>query len=116
MSCLQYSGIILHHSACTSINGKGFDYYIDKRAAVTPAFEPVGSPYIHICVEGDFATSELTEEPVVTMQLFALQRSILRLYERYPTMGREILPHGLGCPGPYFPWSKLVISPEERYH
>lgn len=112
-----YKGIIIHHSACSSVNGKGYDYFITEEANVISATEPCDSEYIHLCLEGDFSQGipEILDKKLEE-QLFVLQKLIVRLYERRRFTNTDLLPHTLGCPGAYFPWSKLVISLQDRYH
>lgn len=112
-------GIIIHHSACSSINGKGFDYLITKQGAVIPAQEQTDPQYLHLCVEGDFsedAKGESSSEQLLQEQLFVLEKMILRLSMIYNLSLDSVYSHHPSCPGEKFPWSKLVILPHDRYH
>jgi hypothetical protein len=114
--CLQFIGVVLHHSACPSINGKGFDFYITKDAAILPGTEPTAPDRLHVCVEGDFNAvgTYLTGER--REQLFVLQKLLLRLAELYGFDPTELVPHDPDCPGKRFPWEELVISLRDGYH
>ena len=112
----QYKGIIVHHSVCHSINGKGYDYFISRSGQVIPGSEPVDADYVHICLEGNFNQALDEQDDAIAEQIFMLQKWITLLYRRHPYMQEDILPHGEHCPGVHFPWAKLVISLEDRYH
>jgi hypothetical protein len=117
VSCVHYSGIVLHQSACSSINGKGYDFYIAKNGTIIPSSVQTDPAYIHICLEGDFSVP--MAEPLSLEQkeqLFLLNKLILRLSQTFQFKPSELRPHSISCPGAYFPWSQLVISPEDRYH
>ncbi|MDF2714248.1 MAG: hypothetical protein K0R28_1173, partial [Paenibacillus sp.] len=34
---MRPTGITIHQSVCTSINGKGYDFYITRSGAIIPA-------------------------------------------------------------------------------
>lgn len=113
----QYKGVIIHHSACSSINGKGYDYFVTNEADVIPAAAPCDSDYIHVCIEGDYSHFNRDKTPYsLEEQLFAAQKLIVNLYQKNVFIGVELLPHLHDCPGAYFFWSKLVISLQDRYH
>ncbi|WP_284640313.1 hypothetical protein [Paenibacillus silviterrae] len=113
---MQYYGIIIHHSACYSINGKGYDFFIAKNGTIIPSSDQTDPLYIHICLEGDFskAHSEFTSEE--KEQLFLLNKLVVRLAETFQFKPNELFPHTISCPGTFFPWGQLVISSEDRYH
>lgn len=112
---MQYNGIVIHHSACSSINGKGYDFFITNGGDILPSSEQTDPQYIHICLEGDFSKySSLTSEK--KEQLFLLTKMILYLSKTFHFEHDDIFPHTISCPGTHFPWSQLVILPEDRYH
>lgn len=114
---MRYYGIVLHHSVCSSINGKGYDFYIAKNGTIIPSSEQTDPLYLHICLEGDFSSPEETAfTPEQKEQLFLLQKLIVRLARSFHFQPDELFPHSISCPGPHFPWVSLVISPEDRYH
>lgn len=112
---MPYNGIILHHSVCPSINGKGYDFFITAEGSVIPAAERTDLHFIHVCLEGDF--SSLKHEPLLNKdQFFVLLKLVLRLSAGYGFRPEDIYPHSFDCPGPYFPWGELVISDQDGYH
>ncbi|XOK63849.1 N-acetylmuramoyl-L-alanine amidase [Paenibacillus elgii] len=113
---MQYYGIVIHHSACSSINGKGYDYFIAKNGDIIPSSEQTDPLYIHLCLEGDFSGPHAVRTPAEKEQLFLMNKLILRLSKTYGFQPDDIFPHSITCPGGEFPWSQLVISPEDRYH
>lgn len=113
---MQYYGIVVHHSACPSINGKGFDFFIGKDGTIVPASEQTDPLYIHICLEGDFSRSSQAYSAEEKEQLFVLSKLIIRLSATFRFEQDDIFPHTMTCPGSSFPWSELVISPDDRYH
>lgn len=113
---MQYRGIIMHHSACSSINGKGYDYFITRSGDLIPAFGQTDPNYVHICVEGDYSDPQGAADAALKEQLFVLNKLVLRLLQAYSLERSDIYPHNRVCPGPHFPWSQLVISSEDRYH
>ncbi|MFE5317127.1 N-acetylmuramoyl-L-alanine amidase [Paenibacillus sp. NPDC056579] len=113
---MQYYGIIIHHSACSSINGKGYDYFITRDGSIIPSSDKTDPLYIHICVEGNFSAPRTHLTPAEQEQFFVLNKLIIRLAEVYRFEPDDLFPHDISCPGPLFPWSQLVISPEDRYH
>lgn len=113
---MQYYGIVIHHSACSSINGKGYDYFIAKNGDIIPSSEQTDPLYIHLCLEGDFSGPRAVRTPAEKEQLFLMNKLILRLAKTYGFQPDDIFPHSITCPGGDFPWAQLVISPEDRYH
>jgi len=113
---VQYYGIIIHHSVCPSINGKGYDFFISRDGTIIPASEQTDPLYIHICVEGDFSEPRYSYTVKEKEQLFILNKLIIRLAEAWRFQPDDIFPHSISCPGAFFPWSQLVISPDDRYH
>lgn len=113
---MQYYGVIVHHSACFSINGKGFDYFITRDGSIIPSAEQTDPLYIHICVEGNFSAPYGGYTPAEKEQLFVLNKLIIRLADEHRFQPDDLFPHDMTCPGIHFPWSRLVISPEDRYH
>ena len=77
---LKATGIVIHHSACTSINGKGYDFFVTKSGVVIPSPVPTDAGgYIHICLEGDFsvpgiAAREREEQFFVAVKLIGRLR------------------------------------------
>jgi hypothetical protein len=114
---MKVTEIVIHHSACTAINGKGYDFYISRAGAVVPASEPTeGGGRLHICLEGDFGQIQEAGDRAVEEQLFIAARLVVKLGETAEQAVIPILPHNSDCPGPAFPWDKLVISLPDRYH
>lgn len=110
---MQFVGVVLHHSACPSINGKGFDYYVTKDGMIVPGSEPTAPDRIHVCVEGDYGAEA---ELLPAEQLFMLQKLLLKLSELHGFESSELQPHNAACPGMRFPWHELVISFQDGYH
>jgi len=112
-----YKGFILHQSQCTSINGKGFDFWVGANGAINAAPLLTDPEYIHICLEGDFS-SEASAPSIAggKEQLFATSKLILELVDRYQISPIIIEPHNKYCPGTFFPWNELVIYPSDGYH
>ncbi|MCS7462423.1 N-acetylmuramoyl-L-alanine amidase [Paenibacillus doosanensis] len=113
---MQFYGVVIHHSACSSINGKGYDFFIARDGSIIPASEQTDPLYIHICLEGDYSEPRRAFTAQEKEQLFVLNKLILRLAEKHEFQSDDIFPHTISCPGGYFPWSQLVISPDDRYH
>jgi hypothetical protein len=113
---MKIKGVILHHSVCSSINGKGYDYMITRGAVIIPASEQTDPCFIHICLEGDFGDQRQPMNSEQREQLFLLHKLVLRLSEGIGFSRNEVFPHDDSCPGAYFPWSELVISHEDGYH
>jgi hypothetical protein len=113
---MQYKGILLHHSACPSINGKGFDFFIAKDGAIIPSPEQTDAQYIHICLEGDFSTAPDLHSSELIEQLFILNKLISRLSSALGIHKDALIAHDSNCPGRCFPWPKLVISLQDGYH
>ncbi|MDF2924348.1 MAG: hypothetical protein K0R57_3262 [Paenibacillaceae bacterium] len=113
---MKVVGIVVHHSVCSAINGKGYDFLILKNGSIIPAAQPTDPNFIHICLEGDFSDSAQAESAETKEQLFLFQKLILRLSRLHNFSGEEIFPHSRECPGKYFPWSRLVISGNDGYH
>lgn len=113
---MPYLGVIIHHSVCPSINGKGYDFYIDSHSNITPASEPSDPEYIHICIEGDFESFSPVLSPEAREQLFVLNKLLMSLFLRFQLTIDDVFPHTFTCPGKYFPWTELVISIQDRYH
>ncbi|MCR8642337.1 N-acetylmuramoyl-L-alanine amidase [Paenibacillus sp. N1-5-1-14] len=112
MQCL---GIIIHHSACPSINGKGYDYMVLTNGVIVSLPEPADSQYVHLCIEGDFSTKqERTTEQ--REQVFMAHKLLLRLLSIFQITEERVFSHCSTCPGGYFPWSQLVISSKDGYH
>lgn len=109
-------GIVIHHSVCPAINGKGYDYLILKNGMIIPAAEPTDKDYVHICLEGDFSRQEEAGKPETQEQLFLLLKLAQRLSRLMNFSVEQIYSHSLECPGKYFPWSQLVISGTDGYH
>lgn len=113
---MQYTGFTIHHSACPSINGKGYDFLITRMGTIIPSSEPVDSEYFHICLEGDFSVPIDPLSHELREQLFIAVKLILRLCEAYELSFDRLYPHALTCPGRYFPWAELVLSMTDGYH
>lgn len=114
---MYYKGFILHHSSCTSINGKGFDFWVGADGAMYAAPLLTDPEYIHICLEGDFGIEgSRSSSSRKNEQLFAAGKLILDLAARYQISPLILEPHNNCCPGAYFPWNELVIYPSDGYH
>ncbi|MGG2200557.1 N-acetylmuramoyl-L-alanine amidase [Paenibacillus validus] len=113
---MVYYGIIIHHSACPAINGKGYDLFIARNGVIIPSSVQTDPLYIHICLEGDYTEPRSIRTPEEKEQWFVLNKLVLRLSETYGFGPKDLFPHSVSCPGAAFPWSQLVISPEDRYH
>lgn len=109
-------GIIVHHSVCTAINGRGYDYMILKNGMIIPAAEPTDSSFIHICLEGDYSDRMTALSPESKEQMFLFLKLVQRLSRLMHFALEDILPHSADCPGKFFPWSQLVISGKDGYH
>jgi hypothetical protein len=113
---MQFFGVVIHHSVCPSINGKGYDFFIAKNGMIIPASEQTDSFFIHICLEGDYSRSRNSVNPDEIEQLFLLKKLILKLAQKHHFSPNEVYPHSASCPGKLFPWSELVISSNDEYH
>ncbi|WP_379129078.1 N-acetylmuramoyl-L-alanine amidase [Paenibacillus sp. sgz500958] len=114
---MPYKGFVIHHSDCTSINGKGFDFWVDPEGMFFAAPMLTDPDYIHICLEGDFNLKDTTASGSGRKdQLFSAGRLILELATRYQISPLIVEPHGNSCPGTFFPWNELVIYPSDGYH
>jgi hypothetical protein len=112
---MQYTKIIIHHSACSSINGKGYDYMIRQDGSIISSQEPYDPNSLHLCLQGDFSylngSSNENRE-----QFFILQKLLLRLFRVFNLSSNDVFAHSDTCPGEHFPWNELVISPTDGYH
>ncbi|RAV03622.1 N-acetylmuramoyl-L-alanine amidase [Paenibacillus sp. YN15] len=113
---MNAAGIIVHHSACSAINGKGYDYMIMKNGSIIPATAPTDPNYIHICLEGDFSQPAAAWSKETAEQMFLLVKLALRLSGLLHFTMKDIYSHSEECPGSFFPWSMLVISEKDGYH
>jgi len=113
---VQFFGVIIHHSMCPSINGKGYDFFITREGFIIPSSEQTDPLYIHICLEGDFSRLRLHYTAEEKEQLFLLSKLIFRMSDTFRFNHEDIFPHTASCPGASFPWSQLVISADDRYH
>ncbi|CAM2803775.1 N-acetylmuramoyl-L-alanine amidase [Paenibacillus sediminis] len=113
---MSYQGFVIHQSTCSSINGKGYDFWIGINGNIIPAASETDKRYIHICLEGDFShkINELSSDQ--KEQFFQAGKLIQRLADRYRLTSYILLPHDASCPGAFFPWNELVISPLDGYH
>ncbi|HZG85199.1 hypothetical protein [Paenibacillus sp.] len=110
------TGIVVHHSACPSINGKGYDFYVTRTGFVIPGAEPTEpGGRIHVCLEGDFSRYDGTD-PDTEEQLFVAAKLISRLADALGFSTAAMYRHEAHCPGERFPWAKLVISISDGYH
>lgn len=112
---MQINGLIIHDSACSSINGKGYDYRIMPDGMIVPSSEKCDPNWIHLCVEGNFS-SPLSASKAHHEQFFVMQKLLLRLLRMHRLSPDLIVRHSSTCPGEYFPWPELVISPADGYH
>jgi hypothetical protein len=112
---MQYTKIIIHHSACPSINGKGYDYKIMKDGMILSSPEPYEPYCFHLCLEGDFNSiyANVNEN---REQLFMFQKLLLRLFRVADLSSNQVFAHSDTCPGEQFPWQELVILPADGYH
>lgn len=113
---MNAEGIIVHHSACSAINGKGYDYLILKNGSIISASQPTDPNYIHICLEGDFSQPSAAWSQEAVEQMFLLVKLSLRLSGLLRFTMKDIFSHSAECPGAFFPWSMLVISEKDGYH
>lgn len=114
---MKITGIIVHQSACASINGKGYDFYITKTGTIIPASEPTDQAgFLHVCIEGDFATSDGLGTVEGEEQFFVAAKLIAELASTFGLGASDLRPHRDGCPGARFPWGKLVLSISDGYH
>lgn len=113
---MLYEGFMIHHSACSSINGKGYDFWIssDSSIIVTPVL--TDPEYIHICLEGHFNQAYELMSLKAKQQLFTASKLIMELSRRYEISPLYLYPHSQTCPGSHFPWNELVIYPSDGYH
>lgn len=109
-------GVVVHHSPCPAINGKGYDYMILKNGMIIPAAEPADTQYVHICLEGDFNEPAEAQSNESKEQVFLLLKLIQRLSRLKGFSMSQAFSHTSECPGKYFPWSQLVISDKDGYH
>jgi len=114
---LKVTGVVIHHSVCSSINGKGYDFYISKEGAILPASEPTEpGGRLHICLEGNFALPETLRTTEAQEQLFLALKLISQVAEENDLPATPVMPHSGECPGALFPWEQLVLSMPDRYH
>ncbi|PYI54978.1 peptidoglycan recognition protein family protein [Paenibacillus flagellatus] len=113
---MRPNGITIHHSVCSSINGRGYDFYVTRDGTIVPSADATEASRIHICVEGDFSRPEEAASGQAREQVFVVQKLVLRLAETFGLDPGDLISHTDGCPGAYFPWSELVISPKDGYH
>ncbi len=113
---MPYTGIVIHHSACPSINGKGFDFFVAKDGTIIPSEAQTDPDYIHVCLEGDYSALRTPLIPQQIEQLFVLKKLLQRLLLTFELNADDLYPHTMTCPGERFPWSELVISTKDRYH
>lgn len=113
---MGYYGIVIHHSVCSSINGKGYDFFITKQGSIISSSDQTDPLYLHLCLEGDFSRPLEDYDPAEREQLFILGKLVLKLSQMFEIEQEDVFPHTHTCPGSLFPWSQLVISPDDRYH
>jgi len=114
---MKATGFVIHQSQCSSINGKGYDFFVTRAGFVIPAAEPTEpGGRIHVCIEGDFAAFDGSNDPDAQEQLFVAAKLIARLSETLGIASNALYPHQDGCPGARFPWAKLVLSISDEYH
>jgi hypothetical protein len=113
---MKVVGVIVHHSVCPAINGKGYDFLIQKNGTIIPAAYPTDPSFIHICLEGDYSDPGELLLSESKEQLFLFLKLTLRLAQTLHFKPSDIFPHDNECPGKAFPWSQLVISGKDGYH
>jgi hypothetical protein len=119
---MPYVGVVLHHSVCSSINGKGYDFYITRTGGIVPGAEPTSPDFVHVCVQGDFGEKAVADAApgaapdLPREQLFVLQKLLLKLAEAHGFEPAALHAHNDACPGLRFPWGELVISAQDGYH
>jgi hypothetical protein len=113
---MQPIGIIVHHSACPSINGKGYDWMVLQDGSIIRASERTSPSHLHVCIQGDFNQNITSVSTLEREQWFIGYKLITKLLEVYGLTADDVRPHGEGCPGSFFPWSELVISFHDGYH
>ncbi|GAB6990347.1 hypothetical protein [Paenibacillus pini] len=113
---MNFEGFIIHHSACPSINGTGYDFWIHKDGSVTSAPLLTDPTHIHLCLDGNFnrAYDQLGAEE--KLQLFNASKLVMELSNQYNISPLFLNPHNDDCPGIFFPWNELVIYPVDGYH
>lgn len=113
---MPYEGFMIHHSACSSMNGKGFDFWIRTDATVIVSPVLTDPDYIHICLEGYFNQAYELMPARAKHQLFVASKLIMELSRLYEISPLYLHPHSQICPGSHFPWNELVIYPADGYH
>jgi hypothetical protein len=114
---MKVIGIVIHQSACSAINGKGYDFFITKTGGIIPASEPVDPDgRLHVCLEGDFSSPEGIGSREAEEQFFVAAKLIGQLSAAFDFSPAALTPHRDGCPGAWFPWGKLVLSISDGYH
>ncbi|AOZ91406.1 hypothetical protein [Paenibacillus crassostreae] len=113
---MLYEGFMIHHSFCSSMDGKGYDFWISKDASVIAAPVLSDNEYIHICLEGYFNLEYERMSANAKHQLFTASKLIMELSNLYNISPLFLQPHSQICPGSHFPWNELVIYPVDGYH
>jgi hypothetical protein len=113
---MPYEGFMIHHSACTLINRKDYDFWIKRDASVVASSTLTDNEYIHICLEGHFNMAYELMSASAKHQLFTVSKLIMELSSLYEISPLYLQPHTQVCPGSHFPWNELVIYPADMYH
>jgi len=113
---MKVTAFVIHQSRCSAINGKGYDFFVAKSGYVIPGAETTEPGRVHICLEGDYESSDGSLDPDTEEQFFVAARLIARLSEAFGVPPEALYPHRDGCPGARFPWGKLVLSISDGYH
>ena len=113
---MPYEGFVIHHSACSLMNGKGYDFWISFDSSIIVTSVLTHPDYIHICLEGHFNQAYELMSPRAKQQLFTASKLIMELSKLYEISPLYLYPHSQFCPGSHFPWNELVIYPADGYH
>ncbi|WP_223879742.1 N-acetylmuramoyl-L-alanine amidase [Paenibacillus spiritus] len=105
---MSYQGFVIHHSACPSINGKGFDFWVARDGGIHAAPLLTDPESIHICLEGDFGPGgSAGRDGAPPEQMFAAGKLILELSGRYRIPSGAVRSHDGVCPGSFFRGASL---------
>ncbi|OAB46958.1 hypothetical protein [Paenibacillus antarcticus] len=113
---MPYEGFMIHHSACSSIYKKEYDFWISSDSSIIVAPVLSDHEYIHICLEGHFNQQYELMSARAKQQLFTASKLIMELSKLYEISPLYLHPHSQVCPGSHFPWNELVIYPADGYH
>lgn len=109
------NGVVLHDTACSEINGAGYDFYVCQDGTVRTSNTFRNDDHIHICVEGDFS-QQIVNLGLVREQMFVLVKLMLRLASAFQFDPEKLMAHGDDCPGEQFPWYELKVRIDRPPH